>query len=118
MARISVALTAGALLLATISQAQQTKPQAQPAKPQVQQAKAPAQAKPQLPPATPNPAPIVQQWMRGLSLRDRVAQLISMACFGEAPATRSRDYQKFRHWVSDLHIGGLIVNNRVVQGQV
>ena len=28
------------------------------------------------------------------------------------------DLQKFRRWVRDLHIGGLIVNNRVVQGQV
>lgn len=67
------------------------------------------------------PAPstsIVQQWMRTLSLRDKVAQLISMACFGEAPATQSADFRKFRHWVQDLHIGALIVNNRVVNGQV
>jgi len=56
--------------------------------------------------------------MSSLSLRDRVAQLISVACFGEAPATRSRDFVRFRHWVRDLHVGGLIVNNRVVQGQV
>ena len=61
---------------------------------------------------------IVQQWLRSLTLHDRIAQLISMACYGEAPATRSSEYQRFRHWVQDLHIGGLIVNNRVVQGQV
>ncbi len=53
-----------------------------------------------------------------MSQRDRIAQLISMACVGEMPATRSRDFQKFRHWVVDLHIGGMIVNNRVVGGQV
>jgi beta-N-acetylhexosaminidase len=61
---------------------------------------------------------IVQQWMRSMTLRDKIAQLISMACYGEAPSTRSSEYQKFRHWVRDLHIGALIVNNRVVQGQV
>jgi beta-N-acetylhexosaminidase len=86
------------------------------------QAKLPAEA----PIESPRPAPrkaggtpaIVQQWMRSLTLRDRVAQLISVACYGEAPATRSRDFQRFRHWVRDLHVGGLIVNNRIVQGQV
>ncbi len=62
--------------------------------------------------------PLAQQWLNSLSLRDRVAQLISMACVGENPSTRSRDFQKFRHWVADLHIGGLIVNNRVIGGQV
>ena len=60
----------------------------------------------------------VQQMLNSMSLRDKIAQLISMACYGEAPATRSTDYQKFRHWVRDLHVGGLIVNNRVVAGQV
>jgi beta-N-acetylhexosaminidase len=57
-------------------------------------------------------------WMRGMSLRDKVAQLISMPCYGENPNTRSQDYKKFRHWVRDLHIGGLIVVNRVVNGNV
>jgi beta-N-acetylhexosaminidase len=60
----------------------------------------------------------VRQWMASMTLRDKAAQLISMACYGEAPATRSADFQKFRHWVRDLRIGGLIVNNRVVNGQV
>ena len=63
-------------------------------------------------------AGVVQQWMQTLTLEDRIAQLISMACFGEAPPTRSQDFIKFRHWVRDLHIGGMIVNNRVVNGQV
>lgn len=67
--------------------------------------------------AAPPPSQL-QQWMQTLTLRDRVAQLIVMNVFGEAPATRSSDYRKFRHWVNDLHIGGLIVNNRVVNGAV
>jgi beta-N-acetylhexosaminidase len=58
------------------------------------------------------------QLMKSLSLRDKAAQLISMPCYGEAPSRRSDDYKKFRHWVRDLRIGGFIVNNRVVGGQV
>jgi beta-N-acetylhexosaminidase len=58
------------------------------------------------------------QWMKSLSVRDKAAQLISMACYGEAPSRQSDDYKKFRHWIRDLHIGGLIVNNRVTGGQV
>ncbi len=61
---------------------------------------------------------VVQQWMRTLTLRDRVAQLIMMPCYGENPSTRSDDYKRFRHWVRDLHIGGFIVANRVVNGTV
>ena len=58
------------------------------------------------------------QWLARLSMRDRIAQLISMPCYGENPSTRSRDYRKFQHWIRDLHIGGLIVLNRVVNGSV
>jgi len=61
---------------------------------------------------------IVQQWMKTMTLRDRVAQLIAMPCYGENPGVRSADFRKYRHWVGDLHIGGLIVANRVVNGQV
>jgi beta-N-acetylhexosaminidase len=61
---------------------------------------------------------IVQQWMKTMTLRDRVAQLIAMPCYGENPGIRSADFRKYRHWVRDLHIGGLIVANRVVSGQV
>ena len=53
-----------------------------------------------------------------MTLEDRVAQLISMPCYGENPSTRSQDYKKFRHWVRDLHVGGLIVVNRVANGNV
>ena len=53
-----------------------------------------------------------------MTLEDRVAQLISMPCYGENPSTRSQDYKKFRHWVRDLHIGGLIVVNRSVNGTI
>src|SRR5947209_5887125 len=61
---------------------------------------------------------VAAQWLQSLSLRDRAAQLILMPSFGEAPSRSSNDYKKFRHWIRDLHIGGIIVNNRVVSGQV
>jgi beta-N-acetylhexosaminidase len=61
---------------------------------------------------------VVQQWMRSMSLRDKAAQLVFMPCFGENPSTRSKEYQRFRRWVRDLRIGGLIVVNRVVGGTV
>ncbi len=70
------------------------------------------------PRSSPDRSGAVQQWMRGMTLADKAAQLISMPCYGENPSTRSRDFKKFRHWVADLHIGGLIVVNRVVNGNV
>jgi beta-N-acetylhexosaminidase len=59
-----------------------------------------------------------QSIMKSMSLRDRVAQLIVGTCFGDAPATKSPEYQKYKHWVHDLHIGGFIVANRIDHGAV
>jgi beta-N-acetylhexosaminidase len=59
-----------------------------------------------------------QAIMKSMSLRDRVAQLIVGTCYGDAPATKSAEYQKYRHWVRDLHIGGFIVANRIDHGAV
>jgi hypothetical protein len=70
----------------------------------------------------PKPPPIsaeeraARALMGPLSLRDRVAQLVIGVCYGEALSARNADFQKYRHWVRDLHIGGLIVNNRVFNG--
>lgn len=59
-----------------------------------------------------------QSLMKSMSLRDRVAQLIVGTCYGEAPPTKSAEYQKYKHWVHDLHIGGLIVANRIDHGAI
>lgn len=59
-----------------------------------------------------------QSIMKSMSLRDRVAQLVIGVCYGDVPSRKSPEYEKFRHWVHDLHIGGLIVNNRVQNGLV
>ncbi len=59
-----------------------------------------------------------QSLMRSMSLRDRVAQLVIGVAYGDVPSRKSKEYEKFRHWVRDLHIGGLIVNNHVQNGLV
>ena len=56
--------------------------------------------------------------LKSLSLRDRVAQLVIGVAYGDTPGTKSREYETFRHWVKDLKLGGLIVNNRVQHGLV
>jgi beta-N-acetylhexosaminidase len=53
-----------------------------------------------------------------MTLREKIAQLIIAPCFGENPNASSPDYRKFTHWVRDLKVGGLIVLNRVVYGNV
>jgi beta-N-acetylhexosaminidase len=59
-----------------------------------------------------------QSIMKPMSLRDRVAQLIIATCYGDAPSTKSPEYQKYKHWVRDLRIGGFIVANRIDHGAI
>ncbi len=61
---------------------------------------------------------IAQRWMRGLSLHDLVAQLVMVTSYGEALSSRSELYRKYAHQVRDLHVGGIIVVNRVANGTV
>lgn len=63
-------------------------------------------------------SPIVQKWMRSMSLRDKVAQLVMMPCYGEAINTRSAQYRHYVHLVHDLKVGGLIVLGHVINGTV
>src|SRR3981189_2333774 len=60
--------------------------------------------------------PIVHKWMRAMTLRDEVAQLIIMPIYGEAMHTRSANYRKYQHFVRDLHVGGVIVTGHVTNG--
>jgi beta-N-acetylhexosaminidase len=53
----------------------------------------------------------VRRWMRNMTARDEVAQLIFVAFHGEAPHVRSREYSKFVRLIRDTKIGGLILNN-------
>ena len=61
---------------------------------------------------------VAEGWLRGMTLRDKVAQLMIIACVGEDPGAQLPDYQRFAHYVRDLHVGGFIVNNRVISGSV
>jgi beta-N-acetylhexosaminidase len=62
--------------------------------------------------------PVIQKWMRSLTLRDKIAQLVVMPCYGEAINTRSAVYRRYVHEVRDLKIGGLIVMGHVQGGAV
>jgi beta-N-acetylhexosaminidase len=57
-----------------------------------------------------------QAILKSMSLRDRVAQLVIGVAYGDVPSRKSPEYEKFRHWVRDLKIGGLIINNHVQYG--
>ena len=72
---------------------------------------------PKGPPLTPDER-AAQSILKSLSLKDRVAQLLVGVVYGDVPSTRSKEYEKYRSWIHDLHIGGLIVNNRVQYGLV
>jgi beta-N-acetylhexosaminidase len=66
--------------------------------------------------APPKPPPIkasaaVKRWMRNMTARDEVAQLIFVAFHGESPNTRSREYRRFLRLIREVKIGGLILNN-------
>src|SRR5712691_9940932 len=73
--------------------------------------------KPKKPPPTPEQR-AAQSMMKSMSLRDKVAQLIFGACYGDVPSSKSAEFRKYRHWVGDLHLGGMIVVNRVDHGLV
>ena len=74
--------------------------------------------------AKPKPTPLtpeqraVQALMKPMSLRDKVAQLVIVSANGEVYSTKSPDYEKYRHWIADLHVGGIIINNASQYGLV
>ena len=72
--------------------------------------------KPRLAPLTPEQR-AAQSILKSLSLRDRVAQLVIGVVYADPVSSTSTEFEKWRHWVHDLHIGGLIVNNTVQNGQ-
>jgi len=72
----------------------------------------PAVRKPPPPKAAPlKVSATVRRWMRPMTARDEVAQLIFIAFHGESPHTRSREYTRFVRLIHDTKIGGLILNN-------
>ena len=65
--------------------------------------------------AKPSPAPktsaVVRRWIKGMTLRDQVAQLVFIAFHGESPNSRSREFRKFTRLIRETRVGGLILNN-------
>jgi beta-N-acetylhexosaminidase len=76
------------------------------------------------PPPKPKPPPLTpeqraaQALLKPLSLHDRVAQMVIGVVNADPVSSSSVEFERYRHWVRDLHIGGLIVNNSVQNGQV
>src|SRR5450755_4087710 len=62
--------------------------------------------------------PAVRKWMRTMTLREKVAQLIIMPIYGESLHVRSANFRKYQHYVRDLHVGGVIVTGHSVYGSV
>jgi beta-N-acetylhexosaminidase len=56
--------------------------------------------------------------IRGMSLHDKVAQLVMMPVYGEVTNPRSAAFRKYQHFVRDLHVGGVIVTGHVLNGTV
>ncbi len=72
------------------------------------------------PPAVPDSEQaIAARWLRTLTLREKIAQLVVIPFSGHPMNTRSREYRKFVHLVAQEHVGGLILvnvsNGRLVQ---
>jgi len=63
------------------------------------------------------PQKTVSRWMKSMSLRDKVAQLVMIPFSGRSISTKTRDYRKFVHLIRDVHVGGLILVN-VAQGRL
>src|SRR5665213_2912171 len=60
----------------------------------------------------------IQALMRPMSLRDKVAQLVIVSADGNVYSTKSPEYEKYRHWIADLRVGGIIINNTSQYGLV
>jgi beta-N-acetylhexosaminidase len=60
----------------------------------------------------------VRSWMRSMTLHDKAAQLVFVAFYGDAPHSRSREYQRTLKWVRQLRVGGLLLINRVRNGSI
>ncbi|MFZ0590798.1 MAG: glycoside hydrolase family 3 N-terminal domain-containing protein [Bryobacteraceae bacterium] len=55
---------------------------------------------------------------RRLNLRDRIAQMIVVRGYGDYLPSNNPEYKSLVHCIRDLHIGGMIVANRIHNGQV
>lgn len=73
--------------------------------------------------AAPKPAAaaentIADRWLQGMTLRQRVAQLIIIRTHGNMANARGKEWRNILRWVRDSQVGGVIVVNRVRRGAV
>ena len=54
----------------------------------------------------------------GLSLHDRIAQLIIVRGYGDYPPQSDPEYRRFLHWIQEDHVGGFIVAGHIRNGSV
>jgi beta-N-acetylhexosaminidase len=59
-----------------------------------------------------------QAWLKRMTLREQVAQLLIIHFYGNAPGSRSKEWRDFLHLVRDTRVGGLILLNRTANGVV
>lgn len=60
----------------------------------------------------------VKLLMRKLTTREMVAQMVIIPFYGDNPSRKRREYQEFLRLVKQTGVGGLILLNRVQNGQV
>jgi beta-N-acetylhexosaminidase len=63
------------------------------------------------PPKPARQSVFVRRWMKALTLREKVAQLIFIPFYGAAPNTRSREYRQFMKLVGETRVGGMVLVN-------
>jgi len=54
----------------------------------------------------------------GLSLHDRIAQLIVVRGYGDYPPSDDEEYRRFTRWITEDHVGGFIVAGHIRNGSV
>ncbi len=59
----------------------------------------------------------IQRWMKTMTLRDEVAQMVMIPFTGRPLNTRSREYRKIADLIRREHVGGMILVN-VTQGRL
>ncbi len=53
----------------------------------------------------------VRRWMKTLTLREKVAQLIFIPFHGAAPNARSKEYRQFMKLIRETRVGGMVLVN-------
>jgi len=70
------------------------------------------------PAAEPTENAVAERWLQGMTLRQRVAQLVVIRTHGNMANARGREWRNIVRWVRDSQVGGIIVVNRVRRGAV